>query len=410
MRRFLAITGLVFVSGLTLFSVFAWGSFLGYQKRPAVEAITGVINREIPEDIAADLEPFWAVWRLIDERYATSSPGSDERIWGAIDGLVETLDDPYSVFLPPAERELFEGDIRGNFGGVGMEVGMRDGALVVIAPLPDTPAKRAGVRSGDRIIKIDDRLTEGLSVTEAVELIRGEVGTSVILSLERVKAKNPVIVKITRQTIKVPTLETELIDEDKKVFLIRLFNFSADSPRAFREALREFIKTKTDKLIIDLRGNPGGYLESAVEIASWFLPLGEPIVYEDHANDDDNKTYRSRGYNVFTKELKLVILVDGGSASASEILAGALSEYGRAKLVGEKTFGKGSVQELIPLPGDGALKLTVARWLTPKGHDISSEGLMPELVVKSSEDAEDEERGEGREDAQLRAAIDLLSR
>ena len=191
---------------------------------------------------------------------------------------------------------------------------------------------------------------------------------------------------MTREVITIPTIETELLPE--KIFVIRLFNFSANAPELFHQALREFAKSKTNKLILDLRGNPGGYLNSAVSIASWFLGPNEVVAIESRGKGEESKLYKSLGYNVFTDKLEMIILVDRGSASASEILAGALAEHGQATLVGEKTFGKGSVQELIPITDQTSLKITVARWLTPKGVSISHEGLTPEIEVKIDETEE----------------------
>ncbi len=387
--------GFILLATVILGLVFVGGWFSGGRSLPAVAETAAT----------ADLTPFWEVWRLIDERYATTTPPTEERVWAAIGGLVDSLNDPYSVFFPPTERKLFEDDIRGNFGGLGIEIGVRDSKLVVIAPLPDTPAKRAGIRSGDQIIRVDDKSTADMSVSEAVELIRGEIGTKVKLTISRKGERAPLVFDLTRRRIEVPTIKTEIRGEgEDKTFVIRLFNFSANASSDFRNALREFIKAKTPRLIVDVRGNPGGYLESAVDIASWFLPLGEPIVYESRGSGKDPKVYRSRGYNIFSQELRLAILVDGGSASASEIFAAALSEHGRARLVGEKTFGKGSVQELISLPGDSAIKLTVAHWLTPNGHDISSAGLTPQTVVELSDD----ERRDEKFDKQLEEAVRLL--
>ncbi|MCC6290952.1 S41 family peptidase [Candidatus Nomurabacteria bacterium] len=337
-----------------------------------------------PENI--DLAPFWKTWKIIDEKFvdtrgtSTEPTTNQDRVWGAISGLVASLGDPYSDFLPPRDKKVFEQDIRGSFGGLGIEIGVRDGVLSVISPLEGGPGKRAGLKAGDQIIEIDSAPTGKMTVTEATSKIRGEVGTVITLGIGR-KGENSLLrIKVVREIIKVPTIETELLPE--KIFLIRLFNFGATAPELFRDALRDFIISDTDKMIVDLRGNPGGYLDAAVDLASWFLPVGKPVVIENWGGKKTEQVYRSRGYNIFSDKLKLVILVDGGSASASEILAGALSEYGRAKLIGEQTFGKGSVQELVPITSESALKITVAQWLTPNGVSISHDGLTPDIIVK----------------------------
>lgn len=336
-----------------------------------------------------DLSPLWQTWRMIDARFVdTTASGSkisaQDKVYGAAQGLVRSLGDPYSEFLPPVAKKQFDEEIQGHFGGVGIELGVRDGVLVVITPLPDTPAARAGIKAGDKIVKIAGQPSADLSISKAIDLIRGEVGTIVELGILRESERELLDFKLQRAIITVPTIDTELLS-GSNIFVITLYNFGGASANSFRAALREFIQTGTDKLIIDLRGNPGGYLDAAVEMASWFLPLGKTIAMEDGGPGTQAKLYRSYGYNIFTNNLKLAVLIDRGSASASEILAGALRDHGRATLIGEKTFGKGSVQELIPITGETALKLTIAKWLTPKGVSISHNGLEPDIVVEDSD-------------------------
>ncbi len=344
-----------------------------------------------PTDI--DFSAFWAAWNILDEKFvdshlSTTTPitakeveeQKQERIWGAIAGMTDTLGDPYTSFFPPEEKKNFEESIIGNFGGVGMEIDLRDNVLTVVSALPGTPAKLAGIKSGDQIIKIDDHETATLSLIKAVGFIRGEIGTKVTLKVRRADEPDQFIT-LTRAKISVPTLDTE---EKEGVFIIRLYNFNGNAANNFREALREFLQAKTDKLIIDLRGNPGGLLEAAVDMASWFLPLGQPVVIESRGAGKEEKIYKSYGYDVFTDKLKLAVLIDQGSASASEILAGALSEYEIGTLIGEKSFGKGSVQELVPVTDDSSLKVTIAKWLTPKHKSLVDNGLEPDILVKSA--------------------------
>ena len=389
------ITIILLVAVIVLLA-FVLGITLGYE------------NRTATAPIQVDLSTFWKTWQLIDEKFidtnatttatTTAANQTQERVWGAISGLVDSLGDPYTTFFPPLENKMFEEEISGNFGGVGMEVGSRDGVLTVIAPLKGTPADLAGIKAGDKIIEIDGKAVAKMSVNEAISLIRGEIGTRVAIKVFRGEKNEPHEFVLTRAQIKVPTIETKLLPN--QIFLIKYYNFGATSPELFRGALREFVDAKTDKLIIDLRGNPGGYLEAAVDTASWFLPLGKVVAIEERGAGKDREFYRSRGYDIFTDKLKMVILVDGGSASASEILAGALHEYGKATLVGEKTFGKGSVQELISVTPDTSLKVTVSRWLTPNGISISHNGLGPDVVVKEAE-----ENSNASEDKQLAKAI-----
>lgn len=369
--------------------------------------ISGVDNKEEGEPLNVDFAPFWKTWNLINEKYVPASTtdetvSNQEKVWGAIKGLTGSLGDPYTVFFPPVESKIFESDIRGNFEGVGMEIVAQEGAITVIAPLKNSPAERAGIVAGDRIIKINKKETANISTEEAVQLIRGPRGTRVVLTIFRNDVKEPFDVDVMRDVINIPTINTKELPGG--IFVIELYSFSAQSPNLFRIALRKFILSNNDKLILDLRGNPGGYLEAAIDMASWFLPSSKVIVREDFGQTKEEKIYRSKGYDIFNENLKFVILVDKGSASASEILAGALAEHGRAILVGDKTFGKGSVQELVNITTDTSLKITVARWLTPNGLSISQDGINPEYLVKYTLADRETNR-----DPQLDKAIEILT-
>ena len=399
LKRFAAISVLV----IAVAGIFLFGVYLGFQNRPAVSRITELVNKEEGLPAGVDFSPFWKTWSILNQRFVSDNGAVDEqeKVWGAIKGLVDSYGDPYTTFMPPVEAKMFDEDISGNFGGVGMEIGMKDGVITVVAPLKNTPADQAGIKAGDKIIEIDGKITSGVSVDEAVRLIRGESGTEVVLLVIHPDTNEPIEISITRGTIEIPTIDTELRADG--VFVISLYNFSANSPNLFRDALREFIESETDKLVLDLRGNPGGYLDAAVDMASFFLPAGKAIVREDFGEKEEEVIYRSRGYDIFNENLKMVVLIDGGSASASEILAGALSEHSKAKLVGTKTFGKGSVQELLPITSDTSLKVTVARWLTPSGKSISKEGLMPDYVVETTE-----ADTTGDRDPQMEKAVQIL--
>lgn len=330
-----------------------------------------------------DLAPFWKALETLNDRFvattaSSSVPSDREKVWGAIEGMTASYGDPYTIFFPPKETTAFEEEVRGSFEGVGMEIAIKDKVLTVVAPLKNTPAERAGIQPGDQILKIDKLYTGGMTVEEAIKHIRGPRGTTVTLAIKRNGGIEDI--KVTRDVINIPTIDTKLRDDG--VFVISLYNFSANSANLFRDALREFIESGSDKLVLDLRNNPGGYLESAVDMASFFLPLGKTVVIEDAGVKAKQKAERSFGYNVFTENLKMVIIINEGSASASEILAGALHEHGIAKLVGEKSFGKGSVQELIEITPETSLKVTIARWLTPKGKSISENGLEPDFKVE----------------------------
>ncbi|MBI5005423.1 MAG: S41 family peptidase [Candidatus Lloydbacteria bacterium] len=396
--------GIIFLGLIIIGAVFSVGVYAGYKERPEVNKIVSLINKDEPVTAeGADFDAFWKAWNVLNEKYvaATSTiPSNQAKVWGAIAGLASSYGDPYTVFFPPKEATIFQNDVNGNFGGVGMEIGIRNGALSVVSPLKNTPAERAGLKAGDAILEIDGVGSIDMPVDKAIQKIRGKQGTSVKLKIGR-EGVSPFEVSITRDIINIPVSDTKLRPDG--VFVISLYSFTATSPNAFRDALQEFTKSGSDKLILDLRGNPGGFLEAAVDIASWFLPQGKTVVRESFKDHGNEQIYRSKGYDIFTDKLKMAILINGGSASASEILAGALKEHGKAILVGEKSFGKGSVQELVPITSDTSLKVTIARWLTPNGISISEEKLSPDYEVKMT--PEDVKAGL---DPQIEKAAELL--
>jgi len=385
---------------LSVLGAFFWGVHVGANNVPAIDKVS-LVNKETQVETEADFAPFWKVWNIINEKYPKADKIDQEKIYGAIAGLVDSLDDPYSVFFTPDEAKLFEEEIAGNFTGVGMEVSIKDKILTVIAPLKDTPAYKADIRPGDKILKIDKTITAGLSIEKAIKLIRGEKGTTVTLTIAREGEKEPLEIKIVRDTIDIPTIDTEKRPDG--IFVIKLYSFSANSASLFRNAIKSFVDSRSDKLLLDLRGNPGGYLNAAVDMASWFLPKGKIVVTEDYGNNREPEVFRSKGYAIFNDKLKFLILIDGGSASASEILAGAMQDYGRAKLVGSPSFGKGSVQEAIKVTSDTLLKITVAKWLTPNENSISEKGLTPDYPVEVTK-----KDLENKKDAQLEKAVELL--
>jgi len=370
------------ISILIAVTLFTAGFYYG-KDRSLKSYPSEVINATTTASV--DMAPFWNVWNLLDEKFAPSSSTTppvtnQSKIWGAIQGLTSSYGDPYTTFFPPVESKNFEEEISGSFSGVGMEIGISDDMLTVVAPLKGSPAEKAGVLAGDKILSIGDVPATNIGTDEAIKMIRGEAGTSVTITFGRKGIKEPIVKTLVRTNIEIPTIKTKLLPN--KVFLIELYSFSAISPNLFRGALREFVESGSNKLILDLRNNPGGYLEAALDMASWFLPTGKVVVTENFGDKIEPKIYRSKGYDVFTDNLKFAILVNEGSASASEILAGALREYDKATLVGTKTFGKGSVQELVPVTSDTSLKVTVAHWLTPFGRSISNGGLTPDIEVK----------------------------
>ncbi len=333
-------------------------------------------------NMSADLADFWKAWNALETHYvithaSSTLPSNKERIYGAIEGLAASYGDPYTVFFPPKEAKQFSDTISGSFAGVGMEIDVKDGVLTVTAPLKGTPAEAAGVKAGDQIAAIDGKSTDGVSTDKAVSEIRGPIGTTVDLTL--IRDGKSLDIKIVRETIQVPETDDGL-DAKSGVYHIALYEFTANSANLFDQAFARFKNSGSKKLVIDLRGNPGGYLDSAVDIASHFLSKGATIVTEDSGGNEPNNVHTSFGYADVPTGTKLAVLIDGGSASASEILAGALQDSHTATLIGTKSFGKGSVQTLLDLDG-GSLKVTVARWITPAGHWIMGNGVTPDITV-----------------------------
>jgi carboxyl-terminal processing protease len=268
----------------------------GKDKKPEIEIVNVLKNKEEGKPEQIDFAPFWKAWNLIDEKFVgkgTTTVSNQEKVWGAISGLASSMGDPFTVFMPPEENKFFESEIAGSFEGVGMEISNKDGELSVIAPLKGTPAYKAGIQPGDKILKIDDTPALLMKSEQAIKIIRGPKGTTVKFLIER-KGREPFEIKVVRDTIQIPTIDTEFRQLAKSddpqgsglredgIFVIRLYNFSATSPMLFQNALREFVESGSHKLLLDLRGNPGGYLEAAVDMASWFLPPGKIVVKENY--------------------------------------------------------------------------------------------------------------------------------
>lgn len=358
-----------------------------------------IINKESGKPKEIDFSRFWDVWQKVEETYATRKHlDSQKMVYGAIAGMVKSLGDPYTVFFEPQEAKRFEEDSKGSFEGIGAEIGIKKGVLTVIAPLEETPAKRAGLMAGDKILKINDTITADLTIEEAVRLIRGPKGTEVVLTISRDAWVETKEIKIVRNVIKAPILKLEFKGD---FAYLRLYQFTENSLEEFTKAAGTILASPAKGIILDLRNNPGGYLDRAVDIAGWFLAQGQVVAMEDFGNGQ-KETFYSAGPAKLA-EYKTVILVNQGSASASEILAGALKENRGLKLIGEKTYGKGSVQQLFDFSDGSSLKVTVAKWLTPNGRSISDEGLEADIKVELK--AEDLEKNL---DPQLDKAIEAL--
>ena len=385
-------------------AAFVGGVFFGYRtgiERPKTLVIRGVTDVD-PEGNASriDFGSFWETWDAIDTHHLNaSSVGAQERVYGAIQGLVGSLRDPYSEFFDPQDSKKFEEDVQGNFGGIGAEIGKRDDQLVIIAPLAGMPAERAGLLPGDAIFLVNSSSTDGLSVDDAVRMIRGPKGTEVVLTVLRKGWDRTREFSIIRDTIIAPTLDAEL--RDGTIAYIKLHSFNANAPDLFRQALYKTLLDGAQGMVLDLRNNPGGYLDVAVDIAGWFLPRGTLVVKEESRQGVVDELHAEG--NGALKGFPVVILVNEGSASAAEILAGSLRDNRQIRLVGQTTFGKGTVQQIIDLRDGSSLKLTIAHWVLPSGTILEGDGLTPDIEIIPS----DEDIGSGN-DVQLTKALSIM--
>lgn len=403
---------------VTLFSVFgafALGIYLGNRESPQ-NAIppAGVIGGDVGRPSDVDASILWDVWRRVESKYVDRENINRQKlIYGAAEGIVRALGDPYSVFLPPEEAKQFEEDVRGAFEGIGAEIGIRKDVLTVIAPLEGSPAKTAGLASGDKILEINDESTLDMTVEAAVSRIRGPKGTEVRLTIVRAGRENTTEVVIRRDIIKIPVLAVETKTAGKsvpggsfpvtqdKIAVIKFFHFTETLPSEFRRAVRKLDAKKIKGIVLDVRNNPGGFLEVAADMSGWFLDSGAVVAVEDFG-DGRKEEYRTSGPATF-KDTPLVVLINKGSASAAEIVAGALRDQRSVKLIGEQSYGKGSVQDLETLRNGASIKVTVAKWVTPKGTVLEKAGLDPDVKVEQTP----EDVAAGR-DPQLDRALELL--
>ncbi len=388
---------------LVVILLLAAGATLGYQvgsRSPRTIVVKGLTGTDGTKTTDVDFGTFWQAWETIDDMYlkAKDVPNSD-RVHGAIGGLVNSLKDPYSIFLKPGDSKQFEDDIRGNFGGVGAELGIRKGQLLIIAPLKDTPASRAGLRGGDAILRVNATSTEGIGIDEAVRMIRGPERTEVTLTISRATWEKPREIKLKRERIIVPTLDSEM--KEGNIEYIRLYSFNGNAGSLFYQAIVQASTQGARGLILDLRNNPGGYLETAVNLAGWFLPRGTLVVSEEGRSGIIDQL-RANG-NAALAEFPVVVLINEGSASAAEILAGALRDNRNIKLVGAQSFGKGTVQQLTDLRDGSSLKLTIAHWVLPSGTILEGKGIAPDVEVKLTDEDIEKKR-----DPQLDKAVEIM--
>ncbi len=376
---------------------FLWGYRLGANAEPSKRTGSASGSVEFVNDGldlsggTVDFELFWDTWHLIKDRYAKQPVDEKKMFYGALMGMVASLGDPHSVFLEPVASEEFAQELSGKFEGIGAEIGIKKGNLVVIAPLPDSPAEKAGLMASDRIIGIDEIDTTGMAIDDAVSRIRGDKGTKVKLHVLRGNESEPRVFEIVRDTIAVQSAKISYATspKGKKLAVIKISHFNGDTFDRFLDGVTQIVARDVDGIVLDLRNNPGGYLDAAVLMLGEWVP-GEVAVSERYS-DGSTEDHRANGRGRL-KDIPTVVLVNGGSASASEIVAGALKDHGKAVLIGTQTFGKGSVQDLIELDDGSSVKLTIAEWLTPKGANINVEGIAPDHEVdRTEEDYENDE-------------------
>ena len=353
-----------------------------------------------PEEI--DFSLFWDVYNKLSENFVNSEKLDNQKIvYGAIEGMAKSLGDPYTSFFDPEQSKQFNDDLSGYFSGIGAEVGIKKDQLTIVSPLKGTPAEKAGLMPGDIIVKIDGNDATGMAVEEAVKLIRGKKGTEVVLNIYRDSWLVSKDIKIIRDTIKVPSVEWQLKDND--VAYIQIFQFDQSLSTDFKKVAIEILNSPAKKIVLDLRNNPGGYLELSQEIAGWFLERGQVVTIEDFGKDKEQEIYKTDG-NANLINYPMVILINSGSASASEILAGTLRDNRGIKLIGTKSLGKGSVQQVINLKDGSSIKITIAKWLTPKGNSIAEVGLSPDIKIDITEKDMQEEK-----DPQLEKALEIIN-
>lgn len=394
---------------LALGAGFAGGAY--YVQRQQTQTSDAIITEVANRDggaRAVDFGLFWQVWDKLHEQFVDADMlDAQKLVYGAISGMVDAAGDPYTVFMEPAVSKEFQEEVSGAFSGVGMEIGKRDGLITVIAPIKDSPALQAGIRTGDIILKIDGESTDGWTVEQAVSRIRGKKGTVVNLTVGREGEGKPLEFSITRDTIRIPAVEFKMLPDGTAYVAVLSFNGNVEEE--FAAAVRDLTAAGAVRVVVDLRGNPGGFLNASVNISAYFLEPNSLVVQEKFSDGTIEELRTSN--NARLAKLPVIVLINGGSASASEIVAGALHDNRAIRLVGEQTFGKGSVQTFENFYNGSSLKVTTAKWLTPNGVSISDTGIAPTDEVVMDPDAAEEkgwELGTPGKDPQLDKALEIL--
>ncbi len=390
------------VIALILFAlIFYFAGFVVGHKNLVFEKnfVPKVVNQELFKPKTVDFSMFWKAWNLVAEK-SINKLDPQKMVYGAISGMMSGLGDPYSVFMEPSDNKTFRDDLSGEIEGIGAELSVKDGKLIVVTPLAGSPAEKAGLKPNDQILKIDDVAVENLTLNDAINNIRGKAGTTVKLTVGRDGWTEPQVIEIRRDKITVKSVEWSM--KDNNIGYIKVSQFGDDTTNLMQRATTELAAKNPKAIVLDLRHNPGGYLQSAVDMVGMFSDPGTVVVKE---KDKDGKVQIEKTVDKpILAKTKLVVLIDEGSASAAEIVAGALQDNNRATLVGAISFGKGSVQEMLDLGSGASLKLTIAEWLTPKDRQISHKGIDPDVKVSLTEDDTKNNR-----DPQLTKAMELAN-
>ena len=372
---------------------FAFGAWFGAEK----------LNHYVPQPGTIDFSLFWNAYNTLQQNFIDPSKITNQKIiYGAINGMTNSLGDPYTSFFDPDQAKMFQEDLDGSFNGIGVEVGMKNDFLTVVAPLKGTPGEEAGLKPGDTIIKINDQDATNMTTDQAVNLIRGPKGTSVILTILRDGWTDTKDIKILRDTINVPSIDLSFKNNGDTAYL-QIYQFDSTLKSAFEADALKILQSKAKNIVLDLRNDPGGYLDTAQYIAGWFLQNGQTVTVEDFGKGKKQQVYKAEG-NSQLANYPIVVIINQGSASASEILSGALRDNRNVQLIGTKSFGKGCVQEVLNLSDGSFLKITIANWLTPKGKSITDVGLTPDVKV----DITDSDT-QNKKDPQLDKALEIVS-
>ncbi|MCC7353740.1 MAG: S41 family peptidase [Anaerolineae bacterium] len=384
-----------FTAGFTTHFLLDTEGLLPRLPRPTT-APTTLPSREGPTSLLGE------AWRLVDSEFMGELPDAQKRTYGAIHGMIATLNDPYTTFVEPQPRQLEKDQLRGEFGGIGVYLRRDAERRFVLEPMADLPAEKAGILKGDILLAVDGKeITPDTTQDDVAALVRGEIGSKVRLTVQRAGVAEPLSFTVTRQRIETPSVEWRMLPDTEGIGYIAAHLFNEKTGDEVRKALRELRAQGMKRLVLDLRNNPGGLVDSAVDVASEFMPGG--VVAYERRRDGPEKSFTARRNGTAT-DLPLVIVVNGGSASASEIVAGALQDLGRAKLIGEKTYGKGSVQLVHDLSDGSSVHVTVSRWYTPHRRQIDQTGLVPDVEAGP---VTDEDRNAGR-DPVLARAVEVL--